>query len=94
MAEKELIHKPGVLQSPEQLEDGASSGQVQAAFFIEFVRQLIRHTTSGDAIWLALNSAMHKTGATKEDKRQLAAFLKREHDQNIFPEGMWVALED
>jgi hypothetical protein len=55
---------------------------------LEFARQLIRNTVSGDALDLAVMAARQHTGASDEEMRALLRAVQNERAAyGIWPEG-------
>lgn len=79
MAEEELIYRGGMLCPAKQLETRASPGQNKTALpnalVMEFCISLIKEVHSPDLLWLSADVARHRSGATKEQRDILLAYI-------------------
>ena len=77
--------RDGLLVSPVQQRAGRDD--TPFALLLSFTRHLVRNTCGGDAIWLALSSAMTEQNASQEQMKILKEAVFKEHARGIFPEG-------
>jgi hypothetical protein len=86
MADRQLVHRRGVLQRAEQ---PAAGQAVRTEVLVEFCRALIRNHPSSDVLVLSLVAAQHATKATDDEMALLALAVLGEQQQAPWPEGFF-----
>jgi len=86
MAGRQLVHRRGVLQQPEQ---PAPREALRTELLVEFCRALIRNHPSTDAIVLSLVAAQRATEATDDEMKLFSEAVLQEQRKAPWPEGFF-----
>ena len=89
MADKELVHRRGLLLESEQRPDEDAGQAPPIELLIAFTRRLIHISPSGDRLKLAMYGARADVGASDEDVDAFWAAILGEMDQSPWPKGFF-----
>ena len=89
MADKELVHRGGLLLDSEQRPADDAGQSPPVALLIAFTRRLIHISPSGDRLKLAMYGARADVNATDEEVESFWAAVLGEMDQSAWPKGFF-----